>query len=276
MTRQQRPKGSGPTYSPLLGRRVECAMLSVSRFSGRKLKPAYDEDGRAIEVPADAELRELRRRILAPGRYRVSARAPTGEYVAHSDFDLEPDDARPSHGGRTSAPAPAAAMHMPSMDTHERGYLALLHETANNLREQLRDNQMRAERDIRYERERADTEVRAAKAHADEAIRLVQERAEVEVRASRERANLMTAKAHEAEVRFAGCNARLEAREMRLAELETQIAELKSEIEHARDLAAELRSKSSESDFSPFDALMQMDQAFDLLSKNIDRFSKKQ
>lgn len=91
MTRDHRPKPSGPVYAPLLGRMVECASLHVARFRGRKLKLVRDEGGRVIELRVTATLDDLKQRIATPGRYRVSARDPTsGNLLAHSDYEVGP------------------------------------------------------------------------------------------------------------------------------------------------------------------------------------------
>ena len=253
MTRDHRTLPFGPTYAPLLGRMVECATLHVSRFIGRKLKPARDEGGRVIELPVGAELPDLRRRVAAPGRYRVSARDPTtGNQMAHSDYALAPDAPKPLPVERAPEPPAMAPYFMPSIAL-DRGYVAMLHETADSLRDQLRESRMRADREIDEERERADARLRA----------------------SEEERKALAARAYNAEVRLAGVGARLEERDARIARLEREIAELKAEVAKARSLAAEMKRKAKEAAFSPLDALAHVDQALDVIGKAAERFGKK-
>lgn len=240
MDREDVFKRPAPVFAPLLGRHIECDTLQVTRFKGKTLEPAYDEDGEAIELLADDEMPELIRRITEPGRYRVSARDPqTKQYVTFKDYLLRP---------RPKAPAQPGAR-----PEGEHNYVSHLRDTIGELREQLRDLQTRADRDIRYERERADEAVRRAREHSD----------------------ATTTKAHDAEVKVAGYSARLEARDQRIGVLEEQLAEMKAEFENARELSAALRKKAEEAEFSPLDALMQMDQALDVIGKTAERFSKR-
>ena len=253
MTRDYRTLPFGPSYAPLLGRMVECATLHVSRFSGRKLKPARDEGGRVIELPVGAELPDLQRRVAAPGRYRVSARDPTtGDHMAHSDYAFAPDAPKPSPIERAPEPPVMAPYFMPSIES-DRGYIAMMHETANSLRDQLRETRMQADREIDGQRERADAKLRA----------------------SEEERKALAARAHDAEVRLARLGVWLEEREARVARLEREVAELKAEVAQARRQAAEQKRKAQEVAFSPLDALAHVDQALDVIGKAAERFGKK-
>lgn len=249
MAREEAIKRPEPVFAPLIGRHVECDILHVSRYSGKALEPAFDEDGQPIELLADDDMPELLRRICEPGRYRVAARDPqTRQYIAYKDYLLRP---RPKQNTQQRGEA------------SDQGYINHLRDNINDLREQLREAQARAERDIRYERDRAEEAIRTARERTDEAMRT-----------AREQIDAATRKAYEAEVKLASYGARLDARETRVAELEHQISEMKGEVESARELATELKQKAEASEFSPFDALVQVDQALDVLGKTIDRFSK--
>lgn len=238
MAREEAIKRPEPVFAPLIGRHVECDILNVSRYSGKALEPAFDEDGQPIELLADDDMPELLRRICEPGRYRVAARDPqTRQYIAYKDYLLRP---RPKQNTQARS------------EGTDQNYVNHLRDNINDLREQLREEKSRAERDIRYERDRAEEAVRTAREQIDSATR----------------------KAYEAEVKLASYGARLEARETRVAELEHQISEMKGEVESARELATELKQKAEASEFSPFDALVQVDQALDVLGKTIERFSK--
>jgi hypothetical protein len=240
MERDEVFKRPEPVFAPLIGRHVECDTLQVSRFNGKNLEPAFDEDGQPIELLVDEDMPELIRRICEPGRYRVAARDPhTKQYITFKDFLLRP---------RLKQATPPAARSEGS----DSNYLNHLRDSLSELREQMREQQARAERDILYERERATEALRAAREQIDAATR----------------------KAHEAEVKMASYSARLEARDQRLGDLEEQVAEMKAEIENARELAAELKKKAEQSEFSPLDALMQMDQALDVIGKTAERFAK--
>jgi hypothetical protein len=237
-------------FAPLVGRHIESPRLEVSRLNGKRLEPALDAYGKPIELRPDDDMHELVNRIATAGRYRVIARAPgSDEITTYADYMLEPQaPSRPRPQMRAHSPPPIAHATAP-----EHGYIAHLHDTINNQRDQLRDIVTRADRDVRYERERA-----------DERIRVMQDKCEASTR-----------QAHDAEVKVAAFTARLEARDQRITELEDQLAEMKAEVESVRELATELRQKAEESEFSPLDALMQMDQALDVIGKTAERFSNK-
>lgn len=249
-----------PIFAPLLDRHVECATLSVSRFRGRNLEPAFDSDGQHIELLADDEMPDLLNRITEQGRYRVAARDPrTKQYVAYKDYLLRPR--RPDRPARPEAPDNSLIEHLRDM--------------VDDLRERLRDTQTRADRDIKFERERADATITTIRENADASTRAAGERADEAVRAAHGQREAAIKKAYEAEVKLAGLTARLEARDQRVVELEDQLTEMKADVENARELAAELKLKADESGFSPLDALMQMDQALDVIGKTAERFGGK-
>lgn len=268
MVRAEGFRKTETVFAPLVGKYVNCPRLEVARIKGKRLEPVLDAEGRLIELHASEEMRDLIERIPAAGRYRVTAREPdSDEIIGYVDYRLEPAQGPPRRAPprRSHAPpAPAPAPRPSPMAASEHGFIAHLHETINTLRDQLRELTARAERDVRYERERA-----------DERVRLMQEKCEVTTQQMQAKSETATRQAHDAEVKVASFSARLEAREQRVGELEAQLAEMKAEVEGARELAAELRLKAEESEFSPLDALLQMDQALDVIGKTAERFTQK-
>lgn len=285
MGRSASRRATGAVYAPLLGRTVACSVLHVGRLRGTKLEPALDAVGDAIELRADASMAELRRRVTEPGCYRVEARHPgTRDRIAYSDHEVEPLDDRES-GWRTSEPMTERTSRS-MREVSEHAYVGHLHDTINNLRDQLREASTRSDREIRYERERAevafkalqeraDAEVRAVQARADAEVKGLQARVEVETRSLRDKCEAAVKQAYDAEVRLAGSAARLEAKSQRVTELEAQLAELKEEIEGVRQLAAELKIKAEEAGFSPLEALAHLDKAVDFIGRATERFKDK-
>lgn len=108
----------------------------------------------------------------------------------------------------------------------------------------------------------------------DEALRHERQSAVDARQFAAERVDEARRKAHEAEVLVAGYTARLEARDLRIAELEAQITDMKAEVHNARRLAEELKHKADDAEFSPLDAILQMDQALDVIGKTADRFGQ--
>lgn len=261
-------------YAPLLGRDVACSVLHIGRLRGKKLEPAIDAGGDPIELPADAGMAELRRRVAEPGRYRVEARYPgTRDRLAYSDHDVQPLDDEPEPERRATEPmAERTSRSRPMREVSEHAYVGHLHDTINNLRDQLRDASTRSDRELRYERDRADAALKAMQERADAEVKAVQARADVETRSLREKCEAAVKKAFDAEVKLAGTAARLDAKSQRVDELETQLGELKEEIDSVRQLAAELKIKADEAGFSPLDAFAHLDQALDLMGNTIDRF----
>lgn len=251
MAREEGSKRPETVFAPLVGKHVSCARLEIARINGKRLEPVHDSYGQPLELPAEEEMHDLIERIPSPGRYRVIARAPgSDEIITYADYMLEPSHGPPRPKPQRRSHSPPSMPYVPGPD---HGFIAHLHETINNQRDHIRELTARADRDVRYERERA-----------EERVRLMLEKCETATR-----------QAHDAEVKVASFSARLEAREQRVGELEAQLAEMKAEVEVARDLAAELRLKAEESEFSPLDALMQMDQALDVIGKTAERFTKK-
>jgi hypothetical protein len=248
------PRRPGQVFAPLVGRLLNGAELELVRVNGKRFEPALDASGQPIELNVDDEMADLVERIPTAGRYRVIAREPmSNDVITYADYQLEPQSVsrpRPQRQAHSPPPPPPKMAYMPPP---EHGFIAHLHETINNQRDQIRDITTRADRDVRYERERA-----------DDRIRVMQDKCEVAVK-----------QAHDAEVKAASVSARLDARTQRVGELEEQVAEMKAEIEQVRELAAELKLKAEESEFSPLDALMQMDQALDVIGKTAERFTKK-
>lgn len=285
-TASRRPTGA--VYAPLLGRAVACSVLHVGRLRGTKLEPAVDAEGDPIELPADAGMAELRRRITEPGRYRVEARYPgTMDRLAYSDHDVQPIEDEPESEWGATEPMTERTSRSRSMgEVSEHAYVGHLHDTINNLRDQLREANTRSDRDIRYERERAESALKALQERADAEVRAVQARADVEVkgmqarvdaetRSLRDKCEAAVKQAYDAEVRLAGSAARLEAKSHRVTELESQLAELKEEIDSVRQLAAELKIKADEAGFSPLDAFAHLDKALDLIGSTVERFKDK-
>lgn len=244
-------------YAPLIEQTVECSTLEVFVMSGRKPIVARSADGAPIVLRREAELSDLEQAVQESGCYRVVARHPeTHDYLTHKDHRVRV---------LAAAPSPVRHPHTPPVSEHafaprptpmpygamsEHGYLAHLHETINNLRDQLREAATRADRDIRYERERADAGIKATQEACD-AVRK---------------------QAFDANVKLSAYVARLEARDQRIDDLEAQLAEMKEEVDNARTLATELKRQSESSGFDPFDAFMQMDQALDIAAKTANRF----
>lgn len=246
-TRRKRGR-NGAEYAPLLGQRVHCATLQVVLLEGRRQVPALDSEGRRIVLPRDAELADLEALVDEPGRYRVIARDPeSNRQVGHRDHNVEP---APAHPRRTPVHMQRPVPTTPFAASAEHAYLAHLHETINNLRDQMREMATRADRDIRYERERADAGIKAAQ----------------------EKCEAVTKQAFDANVKLSAYVARLEARDQRVDDLEAQLAEMKAEVDNARELAAELKLNSEDAAFDPLNAFMQMDQALDIAAKTARRF----
>lgn len=285
MGRTAKPMSTGEVYAPLLKEHVDVPMLDIERFYGRKLSTARDAMGEPIRVPAEAGMTELRRRIEEPGRYRVAARDPaTGNDLVYSDHDLQPlDEGGSDEDEEANEPMPEqTSRSMPWREVSEHAYVGHLHDTINNLRDQLREAASRAERDVRYERERADSVVKEEKARADEMLKALQARTDAQLqaveakvaeenRSLRERCDAAVKFGHDAEVKLAAYTARLDASEANVDRLEAQLAELKDEVDGAREVAAELKRRSEEKGFSPLEAMAELDQALDLLTKTFDR-----
>lgn len=257
MSFTEEPSSQGG-YAPLIGRHVACESLDVFVMRGRRPVVARSADGVPIVLPREAELVDLEDLIDEAGCYRVVARDPeTRHFLTHKDHHVQPTPAASPMSARPQAPRAERAPSPVSMPTpmpygamSEHGYLAHLHETINNLRDQLREAATRADRDIRYERERADAGIKATH-EACEAVRK---------------------QAFDANVKLSAYVARLEARDQRIDDLEAQLAEMKEEVDNARALAAELKVQAENSGFDPFDAFMQVDQALDIAAKTANRF----
>lgn len=234
MGRPPSRRATGAAYAPLLGRTVACSVLHVGRLRGTKLESALDAAGDPIDLRADAGMAELRRRVTEPGRYRVEARHPgTRDRIAYSDHEVEPLDDRES-GWRTSEPMIERTSRS-MREVSEHAHVGHLHDTINNLRDQLREASTRSDREIRYERERAevalkalqeraDAEVRVVQARADAEVKGLQPRVEVKTRSLRDKCEAAVKQVYDAEVRLAGSAARLEAKSQRVIELEAQLA----------------------------------------------------
>lgn len=228
------PRGLTPIYAPLFEKHVACAILNVYEVTAENLQPAFDAQGEAITLLPNEGLVHLARRIAHPGRYRIAARDPRTNRYI----------AWCEHALR---PAPK-----PVERPADHDMIAELRDQVRHLREQLRDDKTRYDEALRHERQSAVDARQFAAERVDEARR----------------------KAHEAEVLVAGYTARLEARDLRIAELEAQITDMKAEVHNARRLAEELKHKADDAEFSPLDAILQMDQALDVIGKTADRFGK--
>ncbi|MCA9627588.1 MAG: hypothetical protein KC766_07985, partial [Myxococcales bacterium] len=237
------PHDIDPTYAPLLDADVPCVLLDVYQAEGDQWSPAYDHDDRLVEALVTDTQRELSERITRPGRYRVVARDPrTKRILRRKDWTLRPSP-RPGAPRREANAAPA---------------LVALYQ------EQLRtalEAKAQAEQHLFAERQRCDDRVREQR-HDRDALE----------RALREQIDAAKARSHDAEVKCAAMASRLESRDERVAQLEEQLAEMKAEVGKAQALAAELKQKAEEAEFSPLDAIMQMDQALDVLGKTAERF----
>lgn len=292
MGRTAEPRSTGGVYAPLLGERVAVSVLYVGRFDGRRVKPVKDAGGEQITVPVEAGMSELRSRISEPGRYRVSARdVETNDCLSFSEYRLKPLDASEHEPERRSDPVRELEPEpddeweesepMPERRTRskpwrgevsEHAYVGHLHETINDLRDQLRESASRAERDVRYERERAESGVKAAQERADAQLKAEKDKAAEETRSLREKCEAASKLASDAQIKLSAYVARLDASERRADMLEAQLAEMKEEVENARELAVQLKAKAEDGGFSPIDAFMQMDQALDVIGKTAERF----
>ncbi|MEZ4437405.1 MAG: hypothetical protein R3F65_33850 [bacterium] len=232
-----------PTYAPLLEADVPCPTLDVYELDGTDWRPAYDHEESIIELLATDTARDLSERIVRPGRYRVVARDPrTKRILTRKDHNL-----RPSRRGR-GADAPSFQV------------VALYQkQTADALAAK-----QAAETALADERRRLDDQLREERRHGAQVADLL-----------REQADDARKRAHDIEVRMAGLMSRLEAREERLEQLEAQLAEMKAEVANAQQLTAELKKKADDAEFSPLEAIMQMDQALEVLGKTAERFGRK-
>lgn len=248
---------SAAIYAPLIERHVPCPTLEVLLLKGSKPTTAYDAKGRPLVVAREADLSDLAASVTEPGCYRVIARRPgSNAYITEKDHSVTPamlGNGAPRNGAHV-AHQPALAQVTPPPTPYgavsEHAYVGHLHQTINDLKDALREATSRADRDVRYERERADAGIKAA-----------QEKCEAAVKA-----------ASDANIKLAAYGARLDGSQRRCGELEDQLDVLRAEVEAARLMAAELKQKAEEGEFSPIDAFMQVDQAFDLIDKAATRF----
>jgi len=119
---------------------------------------------------------------------------------------------------------------------------------------------------------RAEQLLQDERGRSDDRVRELRDARDVLEKSLREQVDAAKARSHDAEVKCAAMASRLESRDERVAQLEDQIAEMKAEVGKAQALAAELKQKAEEAEFSPLDAIMQMDQALDVLGKTAERF----
>jgi len=237
------PDSIEPTYAPLLDAEVTCALLDVYWAEKGQWNPAYDEDQQVIDALVTDTSRDLSERITRPGRYRVVAREPrTKRMLRRKDWTLRPS---PRPGMRRGGDL----LLVQTDDRARHGVVAAVEAKA------------RAEQLLQDERGRN-----------DDRIRELREARDVLERSLREQVDAAKARSHDAEVKCAAMASRLESRDERVAQLEDQIAEMKSEVGKAQALTAELKQKAEEAEFSPLDAIMQMDQALDVLGKTAERF----
>lgn len=235
-------------YAPLVDAEVRCVVLDVYELAGGKWKPVYDHDGHLVQMLPTEGVRDLSARIGHVGLYRVVARDPaTQKMIKRKDWSLRPTPV-PGRPKPVEKPATSDAI----IDL----YKAQAAEAQRQRKEAIDQH--------REDRKRTDALLDAERKRSMAIENLARE----QVERAKERATSM-------EVQLAGVAARLEARDERVIELEDQLAELKANVEEAHELTANLKKKAKENEFSPLDAILQMDSAFDVLSKTIERFNKK-
>ena len=233
-------------YAPLVDAEVTSTVLNVYELDGQDWRPVYAPDGQLVEMLPGETVRDLSERIPHPGLYRVVAREPrTQKIQRRKDWSLRPIP-RP---GFTPQPKPGAHPDMIALYQQQVA-------TANAERREALD-------ELRRERDRMDNALRQERDRFSEMQSLMRDRIEE----TRDRAS-------KAAVELAGMAARLEARDQRVAELEAQLEDMRAEVLRAQELASELRRKADDAEFSPLDAIMQMDQALDVIGKTAERFGK--
>lgn len=239
------PRDIEPTYSPLLGAEVPVALLHVYFCDKNEWNRAFDEHDEVIEALVTDTERDLCDRITRPGRYRVVARDPHKQFILRRrDMILRPRR-RP---GVQPQPAPT---------THSDAIIDLYKHQVKVADE----GRAKAEKALDDERRRSDArleEVRKEHRALVEALR-------GQLDAERERFRVADGDRVEAQ-------AHLENRVEQVTALQAQIEEMKADVAKAQALTAELKKKAEEAEFSPLDAIMQMDQALDVLGKTAERF----
>lgn len=239
------PRDIEPTYSPLLGAEVPVALLHVYFCENHKWNPAFDEHDEVIEALVTDTERDLCDRITRPGRYRVVARDPHKQFILRRrDIILRPRR-RP---GVTPQPAPA-----PHSDA-----IIDLYKHQVKVAEEAR---VKAEDALREERQRSDARIDAMRKEHQAHLEALRGQLDAE----REKYRVADGDRVEAQ-------AHLDNRVEQVTTLQAQIDEMKADVAKAQALTAELKKKAEDNEFSPLDAIMQMDQALDVLGKTAERF----
>lgn len=254
-----------PQYAPLLDTEVACALLDVYELDGHDWRPAYDHEDTLIQLLVTEGVRELSERIIRPGRYRVLARHPrTKRMITRKDWNL-----RPSR--RSSSSATPAFQIMGVYQQQARDSMAAHARVEKSMMEERK----RFDEQLEAERKAHNGQLEAERKHHESMLLAIRERAETEVKLMREQLDAAKEQAHKAEVTMASLSSRLEARDERVIQLEDQLSELQTEVMRTKGIAADLKQRADDNEFSPLDAILQMDQALDVLGKTAERFTKK-
>ena len=254
-----------PHYAPLLDTEVTCPLLDVYELDGDDWRPAYDHEDTLIQLLVTEGVRELSERIIRPGRYRVLARHPrTKRMIKRKDWNL-----RPSRRSTSSA-APALQI----MGVYQQQARDAMHAHARVEKSMVEERQ-RFDAQLEAERKAHIGQLEAERKHHESMLASIRERADNDVKVLRDLLDEARLQGHKAEVTMASLSSRLEARDERVIQLEDQLEELRAEVGRAQGVAAELKKKADDNEFSPLDAIMQMDQALEVLGKTAERFGKK-
>jgi len=254
-----------PQYAPLLDTDVVCTLLDVYELEGDEWRPAYDHEDTLIQLLVTEGVRELSERVIRPGRYRVVARNQrTKRMITRKDWNI-----RPSRRSSTSA-TPAFQI----MGVYQQQARAAMHAHAR-VEKSMMEERKRFDEQLEAERKAHTGQLEAERKHHEAMLTAIRERADSEVKSMRDQLDTARTQGHKAEVTMASLGSRLEARDERVIQLEDQLEELRAEVMRAQGLAADLKQKADDSEFSPLDAILQMDQALEVLGKTAERFGKK-
>lgn len=284
----------GAAYVPLLGRRLTCDTLHVALFVGRKLRPALDGEGRPIELPADADVRDLIRSVEGPGRYRVSARDPeTNNYLAHGDHVVKPEGAeepRPPELPPTARPDPPVPRPEPRpveppvepMPVYPapsawHSTPTPIHAPYPSLPERRRDDTYQRDliRQMRDENAQLRGRLSAAEAEVYDVRHEARRAREDGAREERARVEEVQRELLALRVKHSYVSTCLELRDEQIERLDKEVAKLQSEVKRLRAVADEHRRAADKPAMSWMETLSQADQMFDVFDRVAERFKDK-